>query len=69
MAYVGDVLSFNIDRQVNEAYINRAIETKNIVSLAENFGYKPRNNTPAIVTLAVSADFTTSTSGNELFVG
>ena len=24
MAYVGDVLSFNIDRQVNEAYINRA---------------------------------------------
>ena len=31
MAYVGDVLSFNIDRQVNEAYINRAVETKNIV--------------------------------------
>ena len=66
MAYIGDILSFNIDRQVNEAYINRAIETKNIVSLAENFGYKPRNNTPAVVTLAVSADFTTSTSGNEL---
>ena len=37
MAYVGDILSFNIDRQVNEAYINRAVETKNIVSLAENF--------------------------------
>tara|TARA_Y100000310_G_scaffold222421_1_gene224132 strand:- start:62 stop:1921 length:1860 start_codon:yes stop_codon:yes gene_type:complete len=66
MAYIGDILSFNIDRQVNEAYINRAIETKNIVSLAENFGYTPRNNTPAVVTLAVSADFTTSTSGNEL---
>ena len=66
MAYIGDVLSFNIDRQVNEAYINRAIEVKNIVSLAENFGYKPRNNTPAVVTVAVSADFATSTSGNEL---
>ena len=66
MAYVGDVLSFNIDRQVNEAYINRAVETKNIVSLAENFGYKPRNNTPAIVNLAVSADFNTSTSADEL---
>ena len=66
MAYIGDVLCFNIDRQVNEAYINRAIEVKNIVSLAENFGYQPRNNTPAIVNLSVSADFTTSTSGNEL---
>tara|TARA_R110000824_G_scaffold393483_1_gene592652 strand:- start:30 stop:1880 length:1851 start_codon:yes stop_codon:yes gene_type:complete len=66
MAYVGDVLSFNIDRQVNEAYINRAVEIKNIVSLAENFGYMPRNNTPAIVNLSVSADFNTSTSGAEL---
>ena len=66
MAYVGDVLSFNIDRQVNEAYINTAVETKNIVSLAENFGYTPRNNTPAIVELSVSAEFNTSTSGQEL---
>ena len=66
MAYVGDVLSFNIDRQVNEAYINRAVETKNIVSLAENFGYRPRNNTPAIVNIAVSADFNTSASADEL---
>ena len=66
MAYVGDILSFNIDRQVNEAYINRAVEIKNIVSLAENFGYMPRNNTPAVVNLSVSADFNTSTSGAEL---
>ena len=67
MAYVGDVLSFNIDRQVNESYINRAVETKNIVSLAENFGYMPRNNTPAIVNLSVSAEFNTSTIGTEYF--
>ena len=66
MAYIGDILSFNIDRQVNEAYINRAVETKNIISLSENFGYKPRNNTPAVVNLAVSADFTSSTSGDAL---
>ena len=66
MAYVGDILSFNIDRQVNEAYINRAVEAKNIVSLSENFGYKPRNNTPAVVNLAVSADFTSTTSGDSL---
>ena len=65
MAYVGDVLSFNIDRQVNEAYINRAVEAKNIVSLASNFGYNPRNNTPAIVNLAVSAEFNSTTSADE----
>ena len=46
IAYVGDILTFNIDRQVNEAYINRAVEIKNIVSLAQNFGYKPKNQTP-----------------------
>ena len=38
IAYVGDILSYNIDRQVNESYINRAVEIKNIVSLAQNFG-------------------------------
>ena len=68
MAYVGDVLSFNIDRQVNEAYINRAIETKNIVSLAQNLGYTPKNTTPAVVNLSVSADLTSGTSGETLFV-
>ena len=68
MAYVGDVLSFNIDRQVNEAYINRAVETKNIVSLAQNFGYIPKNTTPAVVNLSISANMADSTSGETLFV-
>ena len=67
IAYVGDILTFNIDRQVNEAYINRAVEIKNIVSLAQNFGYKPKNQTPAVVNLAVSADFANSTSSETLF--
>ena len=68
IAYVGDILSFNIDRQVNEAYINRAVETKNIISLAQNFGYTPKNNTPAIVNLSVSASLQESISGECLFV-
>ena len=67
IAYVGDILSFNIDRQVNEAYINRAVELKNIVSLAQNFGYKPKNQTPAVVNLAVSADMSNTTSAETLF--
>ena len=40
MAYVGDVLSYNIDKQVNEVFIDRAIETKNIISLIINHGRK-----------------------------
>ena len=68
MAYVGDILSFNIDRQVNEAYISRAVETKNIVSLAQNFGYTPKNTTPAVVNLSISATMDASTSGETLFV-
>ena len=68
IAYVGDILSFNIDRQVNEAYINRAVEIKNIVSLAENFGYTPKNTTPAVVNLSVSADLTDSVSSESLFI-
>ena len=67
MAYVGDVLSFNIDRQVNESFINRAVETKNIVSLSQNFGYTPKNTTPAVVNLSISADMAESTSGDTLF--
>ena len=68
IAYVGDILSFNIDRQVNEAYINRAVEVKNIVSLAENFGYTPKNTTPAVVNLSISADLTESVSSESLFI-
>lgn len=68
IAYVGDILTFNIDRQVNESYINRAVETKNIISLAQNFGYTPKNTTPAIVNLSISAALQESVSGDCLFV-
>ena len=68
IAYVGDILSFNIDRQVNEAYINRAVEAKNIVSLSQNFGYTPKNTTPAVVNLSISATLQESISGDCLFV-
>ena len=68
MAYVGDVLSYNIDKQVNETFINRAIETKNIVNLAQAYGYKPRKTTPAITTLSLTSVVTTSTSADQLTV-
>ena len=64
LAYLGDAMSFFIDRQVNEGFIDRAIEPENIYSLAQNLGYRPRFSTPAIVNLSLSATFTDSTSAS-----
>ena len=44
VAYIGDMLSFYIDYQSNESFIDSAIETKNLLKLAKQFGYK---NTPS----------------------
>jgi len=40
VAYVGDIISFYTDYQVNETFIDSAIETKNILRLAKQLGYK-----------------------------
>ncbi len=40
VAYVGDILSFYVDYQVNESFLDTAIETNNIHRLARQMGYK-----------------------------
>jgi len=40
-AYVGDVLSFYLDNQVQENYLQFARQSKNLFELAYMFGYKP----------------------------
>ena len=40
VAYVGDQLSFYVDYQANESFIDSAIEYKNIVKLAKQMGFK-----------------------------
>ena len=67
VAYLGDSLTFLLDRQVNEGFIDRAIETKNIFTLAQNVGYVPKLSTPAITNLSISATFQDATSGDVLF--
>tara|TARA_R100000008_G_scaffold25537_1_gene13777 strand:+ start:404 stop:2224 length:1821 start_codon:yes stop_codon:yes gene_type:complete len=67
LAYLGDAMSFYIDRQVNEGFIERAIEEKNIFSLAQNLGYQPKFSRPAVVNLSISATFTNTTSANSTF--
>lgn len=46
-AYVGDVLSFYTDTQVQETFIESAREKTNLLSLAYNLGYKPAITNPS----------------------
>ena len=40
VAYVGDMLSFYLDYQVNESFLETAVEYDNITRLTKNIGYK-----------------------------
>ena len=46
-AYVGDVLSFYVDKQLKESLLLHAEEKKNVVRLAQALGYKPKPVAPA----------------------
>ena len=40
VSYVGDQLSFYLDYQTNETFIDTALESRNIISLAKQLGFK-----------------------------
>ena len=46
-SYVGDVLSYYIDKQFKESLLSDAQERKNVVNLAQTLGYKPKTTVPA----------------------
>ena len=52
-SYVGDVLSFYIDNQVQENFIQYAKQANNLYSLAYMMGYKPKVSTAAVVDLDI----------------
>jgi len=52
VAYVGDVLSFYLDYQANESFLSTAIERKNILKLAKQFGFKLGGSTKPFGTAA-----------------
>ena len=51
-AYVGDVLSFYMDNQIQENYLQYARQTNNLYELAYMFGYKP--NVTQVATAPIS---------------
>ena len=46
-AYVGDVLSFYLDNQIQENYVQYARQDNNLYQMAYMFGYKPKVTTLA----------------------
>lgn len=52
-SYVGDVLSYYADQQFRESVLSSASENANVLMLSQLFGYKPKLNSPSIVTLDI----------------
>lgn len=52
-AYIGDVLSFYLDNQIQETFIQSATQRNNIYELAYMLGYKPKISTAATTTVNV----------------
>ena len=50
-AYVGDVLSFYLDNQIQETFIQKARQTTNLYALAYSLGYVPKVTTVASVNI------------------
>lgn len=52
-SYVGDVLSFYLDNQTQETFLEYAKQTNNLYALAYMLGYRPKVTSAAVVTLDV----------------
>jgi len=59
-AYVGDVLSFYIDKQYQEMLLPLAEERRNIITMAKMFGYKVKPIVPAYVDLTFTSEVNAS---------
>ena len=57
VAYVGDMLSFYVDYQANESFIDTAVEYDNVLRLGEQVGYKPslRASSSGVLSLFILA--------------
>ena len=56
VAYVGDIMSFYLDYQVNESFIDTAVEYNNVIRLAKQMGYKyqgPKSTTGIVSFYAI----------------
>ena len=52
-SYIGDVLSYYVDDTLKESMLPYAEDKKNVLSLAQFLGYKPKVTAPAVAKLSV----------------
>ncbi len=63
-SYVGDVLSFYTDAQIQEVFLQYAQERENLYALAYNLGYIPTVTTPAVVDLELFQQVPANSEGD-----
>ncbi len=65
VSYVGDVLSFYLDYQFNESFLNSASEFDNILKIANQLGYKygPRSTAYGEITMYIAVPANNSSTG------
>jgi len=64
-SYVGDVLSFYLDNQFQETFVQYAQQTNNVFELAYMFGYKPKLSTSAQAVIDVYQQVPSKLVGGE----
>ena len=62
-SYVGDVLSFYLDNQIQETFIQYARQTENLYNLSYLLGYVPKTTTPSTVEIDVYQTVPAKTEG------
>jgi len=66
-AYVGDVLNYYVDNQFRETLLQFAEERKNVLAIAQSYGYKPTLAAPSTVELTVEVDVPAKNLGSGNF--
>lgn len=64
-AYVGDVLSFYLDNQIQETFLTNARQTDNIFNMAYTMGYRPRVTQASTVDIEVFQQIPSKVVGGE----
>jgi hypothetical protein len=50
-SYVGDILSFYTDTQIQENFVLTAVEKQNLLNMAYSLGYRPKSSYAAVTTV------------------
>ena len=62
-AYIGDILSFYLDYQTNESFLDSAIEYNNVVRLGRQLGYRQRTSPASYGVLSFYVEVPSVTTG------